>query len=174
MYTRPCPSVLTVSACLSVRLGTEGTDNQAGRGHSRALSTVHSEDTDNQSDIGHTLEHTGAVNCIQKEQITRYFGNDIYVNALHTQIYCIHKSTAYPLHTLMGYQVMVLTAWFPSGVALQSHHECRLSQVGIHLDPHQREMMRWTEATIRWLCDSVCGEVATYGLPVSQKDLIST
>ena len=34
----------------------------------------------------------------------------------------------------MGYQVMVLAAWFPSGTALISCHERTLSQVGTHPD----------------------------------------
>ena len=29
----------------------------------------------------------------------------------------------------MGYEVMVLVGWYPSGAALERHHECVLSQV---------------------------------------------
>ena len=34
----------------------------------------------------------------------------------------------------MGYWVMVLAAWSPSGAALSSRHVCALSQVGTHPD----------------------------------------
>ena len=62
---------------------TEATDNQPDRGtlghcllyiplrpetHSETLSTVHSESIDNQSDRGHTLGHTGAVNCMYTQR----------------------------------------------------------------------------------------------------------
>ena len=35
---------------------------------------------------------------------------------------------------VMGYHVMVLVAWFPSGTTQLNRHECKLSEVGTHPD----------------------------------------
>ena len=34
----------------------------------------------------------------------------------------------------VGYQVLILVVWSHSGAALESRHECPLSQVSTHLD----------------------------------------
>ena len=56
-------------------------------GHTGALSTVHTEGTDNHSNRGHTVGHTGVVNYIQRAQTTRQTGVTHFgaLSTVHTE-----------------------------------------------------------------------------------------
>ena len=53
--------------------GTEDTDNQTDSGHTGALLTVHTEDTDNQTDKeAHIVGHTGALSTVDTESTNNH------------------------------------------------------------------------------------------------------